>query len=59
MLRDQDLSNTFTPPNNPEKGEWIFANIDEMAKHTGAEPVLVDEIYSKFPSLFPTPLRIC
>lgn len=46
MLRDQDLANSFTPPNNAEKGEWVFANIDEMAKHAGTEPVLVDEIFS-------------
>lgn len=46
MLRDQDQANSFTPPNNAEKGEWVFANIDEMAKHAGTEPVLVDEIFS-------------
>lgn len=48
MLRDQDRSNSFTPENNAEKDEWIFANIEQMAKHTGAEPVLVDEIFSAF-----------
>lgn len=46
MLRDQDRSNSFTPGNNPEKNEWVFANIEEMAQHTGADPVLVDEIFS-------------
>lgn len=50
MLRDQDRSNSFTPENNAEKDEWIFANIEQMAKHVGAEPVLVDEIFS--PSRF-------
>lgn len=48
MLRDQDRSNSFTPSNNAEKNEWIFANIEEMAAHTGAQPVLVDEIFSRF-----------
>lgn len=48
MLRDQDQANSFTPPNNAEKGEWVFANIDEMAKHAGTEPVLVDEIFSAY-----------
>lgn len=47
MLRDQDQANSFTPPNNAEKGEWVFANIEEMAKYAGTEPVLVDEIFSK------------
>lgn len=46
MLRDQDQANSFTPPNNVEKGEWVFANIEEMAKYAGTEPVLVDEIFS-------------
>lgn len=47
MLRDQDRSNTFTPGNAPEKNEWVFANIQEMATHCGSEPVLVDEIFSE------------
>lgn len=46
MLRDQDRSNSFTPVNNAEKNEWVFANIEEMAAHTGSEPVLVDEIFT-------------
>lgn len=46
MLRDQEKPNSFTPANSPEKGEWIFNNIEEMSQHTGAEPVLVDEIFS-------------
>lgn len=49
MLRDQDRSNSFTPVNNAEKNEWVFANIDEMAAHTGSEAVLVDEIFSASP----------
>lgn len=44
MLRSQEEKNAFTPENRPDKGEWVFSNIDEMAKFTGAEPVLVDEI---------------
>lgn len=44
MLRSQEQKNSFTPENKPEKGEWVFSNIEEMAKYTGAEPVLVDEI---------------
>ncbi|KAK4699807.1 surfeit locus 1 family protein, partial [Phenoliferia sp. Uapishka_3] len=45
MLRDQDRTGSFTPENNPTREEWVFPDIDQMAKHTGAEPVLVDEIF--------------
>lgn len=47
MLRDQEARNSFTPVNNPDKEEWVFSNIEEMAKHTGSEPVLVDEVFGK------------
>ncbi|KAM0750589.1 SURF1-domain-containing protein [Meredithblackwellia eburnea MCA 4105] len=46
MLRDQDRSNSFTPKNNPEAGEWVFSDIKQMAAFSGADPVLVDEIYN-------------
>lgn len=45
MLRDQEAPNSFTPVNQPEKDQWVFANIAEIARYTGAEPVLVDQIY--------------
>ncbi|KAI5479815.1 COX1 assembly protein, Shy1 [Pseudohyphozyma bogoriensis] len=45
MLRDQERSGTFTPANTPEKEEWVFADIKQMAEHSGAEPVLVDQIF--------------
>ncbi|BGO98675.1 SURF-family protein [Rhodotorula toruloides ATCC 204091] len=49
MLRDQEAPNSFTPVNQPEKDQWVFANIAEMARYTGAEPVLVDQIYDDHP----------
>ncbi|GAA5853466.1 hypothetical protein JCM5353_001797 [Sporobolomyces roseus] len=49
MLRDQEPPNAFTPVNDPSREQWVFANIAEMAKHTGSEPVLVDEIYTDNP----------
>jgi surfeit locus 1 family protein len=49
MLRSQEARNSFTPVNKPEKGEWVFTDIDELARYTGSEPVLVDQIYG--PSL--------
>jgi surfeit locus 1 family protein len=48
MLRDQEARNSFTPVNNPEKEQWVFSDIEEMAKHTGSEPVLVDEVFGDF-----------
>ncbi|GAA5937500.1 cytochrome oxidase assembly protein SHY1 [Sporobolomyces koalae] len=49
MLRDQEAPNSFTPVNDPSRDQWVFSNIAEMAKHTGSEPVLVDEIYNDHP----------
>ncbi|GAA5883839.1 hypothetical protein JCM16303_007407 [Sporobolomyces ruberrimus] len=49
MLRDQEPPNSFTPVNDPAKGQWVFSNIAEMAQYTGSEPVLVDEIYTDHP----------
>ena len=46
MLRAQDRANAFTPKNDIEKGEWVWSDIKQMAEHAGAEPVLVDEIFS-------------
>ncbi|GJN89614.1 hypothetical protein Rhopal_002601-T1 [Rhodotorula paludigena] len=49
MLRDQEARNSFTPVNEPEKGQWVFSDIAEIARYTGAEPVLVDQIYDDHP----------
>ncbi|GAA5866544.1 hypothetical protein JCM8547_005450 [Rhodosporidiobolus lusitaniae] len=49
MLRDQEAPNNFTPVNQPEKGQWVFSNIAEIANYTGAVPVLVDQIYDDHP----------
>jgi surfeit locus 1 family protein len=47
MLRDQDKRNMFTPPNSPEKGEYQFADIAQMASQCGTQPVLIDEVFGK------------
>ncbi|GAA5892681.1 cytochrome oxidase assembly protein SHY1 [Sporobolomyces salmoneus] len=49
MLRDQEPPNSFTPKNDPSKGQWVFSDIAGMAQHTGSEPVLVDQIYGDHP----------
>jgi len=50
LLRTSHVRNTFTPENNPEKGEWYWADVDQMAEYAGGEkagvqPVFVEEIF--------------
>lgn len=47
MLRDQEKRNMFTPPNRPEKGEYQFMDIQQIATVAGSQPVLVDQIFGK------------
>lgn len=52
MLRDSQARNSFTPDNNPEKGEWYWADTAAMADYAGGEPhcvqpVLVEEIFGE------------
>ncbi|GAA6041880.1 hypothetical protein JCM8097_004528 [Rhodosporidiobolus ruineniae] len=49
MLRDQEQRNSFTPVNQPDKEQWVFSDIAEIAAYTGAQPVLVDQIYDDHP----------
>ena len=53
MLRESQARNSFTPDNNPEKGEWYWADIAAMANYAGGEssnvqPVLIEETFGKF-----------
>ncbi|GAA6053850.1 hypothetical protein JCM3770_004748 [Rhodotorula araucariae] len=57
MLRDQEARNSFTPVNEPAKGQWVFSDIAEIARYTGAEPVLVDQIYEDHPGKVDVYLR--
>lgn len=50
LLRQPPKGNMFTPKNHPEKGEWYFSSVEEMAKHTGSQAVWVEETMSKFAS---------
>ncbi|KAH8925869.1 hypothetical protein BT69DRAFT_1072455 [Atractiella rhizophila] len=45
MLRAPVPKNYFTPVNVPEKGQWVFPDQEEMARHLGTQSVLVDEIF--------------
>ena len=35
--------NLFTPTNNPAKNEWYFPDVAQMAAHTGAQPIWIEE----------------
>lgn len=43
LLRIAPKKNMFTPHNAPEKGEFYFPDVDEMALITGSQPVWVEE----------------
>ncbi len=63
MLRESQARNSFTPDNNPEKGEWYWADIAAMANYAGGEssnvqPVLIEEIFGKFQLISNQPIPI-
>ncbi|KAL9068193.1 MAG: hypothetical protein Q9157_006583, partial [Trypethelium eluteriae] len=43
LLREPWQRNMFTPTNRPEKGEFYFPDVVEMAEVTGSRPVWVEE----------------
>lgn len=43
LLREPLKKNMFTPENNPEKSQWYFPDVAQMADATGSEPVWVEE----------------
>ncbi|KAF2648674.1 SURF-family protein Shy1 [Lophiostoma macrostomum CBS 122681] len=43
LLREPPKKNMFTPANHPDKGEWLFPDVDQMAEHTGSQAVWVEE----------------
>ncbi|MCJ1427427.1 surf-like protein [Sticta canariensis] len=43
LLREPWRKNIFTPANKPEKGEFYFPDVEQMAKFTGSEPVWIEE----------------
>jgi surfeit locus 1 family protein len=59
MLRTSQSRNSFTPNNNPQKGEWYWADVDAMSEFSGGEragvqPVFIEEIFGEFKrSTFP------
>jgi surfeit locus 1 family protein len=43
LLRRTTNKNLFTPANNEAKGQYYYIDIEQMAKHTDVEPILVEE----------------
>lgn len=42
MLRKPWKKNMFTPENRPDKGEFYFPDVKQMAELTGAQPVWIE-----------------
>jgi surfeit locus 1 family protein len=42
LLREPWKKNMFTPDNVPEKGQFYFPDVVQMAAHTGSQPVWVE-----------------
>lgn len=43
LLREPWKKNMFTPANRPEKGEFYFPDVKQMAELTGSQPVWVEQ----------------
>lgn len=43
LLREPWKKNIFTPQNHPEKGQFYFPDVQQMAIFTGSEPVWIEE----------------
>ncbi|KIJ66323.1 hypothetical protein HYDPIDRAFT_86403 [Hydnomerulius pinastri MD-312] len=51
MLRTSHTRNSFTPDNQPDQGNWYWADVDSMTEYAGGEdagvqPVFVEQIYN-------------
>ena len=46
LLREAFVRNMFTPVNRPDKGEWYFPDVVEMASFSGSQEVWVEETMS-------------
>jgi surfeit locus 1 family protein len=45
--------NWFTPENKPERGEWVWADVQALAQHAGGKeagvvPLLLDEVFGSY-----------
>ncbi|KAL8710199.1 MAG: hypothetical protein Q9220_005130 [cf. Caloplaca sp. 1 TL-2023] len=54
LLREPWKKNVFTPDNQPEKGEFYFPDVKQMADLTGCEAVWIEETMSTLPRISTT-----
>jgi len=47
LLREPFKKNMFTPDNIPEKNQWYFPDIEQMAARTGSQPVWIEETFEQ------------
>lgn len=52
MLRASQARNSFTPDNDPQKGEWYWTDVDTMSEFAGGgsagvQPVFIEEIFGE------------
>lgn len=50
LLREPWKKNMFTPNNRPDKGEFYFPDVEEMARLSGSQPVWVEQTMSTAPA---------
>jgi surfeit locus 1 family protein len=43
LLREPWKKNMFTPDNSPQKNEFYFPDVEQMADITGSQPVWIEE----------------
>ncbi len=48
LLREPWKKNMFTPENRPDKGEFYFPDVSQMAALTGSQPVWVETTMGEF-----------
>lgn len=52
MLREPWKKNIFTPENRPDKGEFYFPDVQQMAALTGSQAVWIEQTMSRSRLLF-------
>lgn len=46
LLRSNEIINSFTPENKPEKNEWHYRSVNQMASFLGTVPIFLDAVES-------------
>lgn len=58
LLRAPWKRNMFSLENKPEKGEFYFPDVDQMAALTGCQPVWIEETTGRTPPHRPRPIEL-